>query len=746
MRNFFFRRRNYPYGRRRYTPDFSVSPEAKKSIIIVFLFSFGLVVFLSILGIAGSFGDSLLKILSYAVGKNLVFLIAALSWVTAFLMLFPERFSLNAANYLGILLLLISASGLAHLAIPENEALVAAKNGLGGGFIGYGVSYPALRVAGAILTMFGGILLIILSIILIFNTSLSRLAGIAHILTFVPLSYAIKNIASFMRMVFSKTANFLREARERRKSFQEETSEGAGSEETYSEDEETPSWETKELKGDYNETPAISGSKEKTQPSLIAARPRKRNGLIVPLDLLDEYKGKPTSGDVERQQEVIKESLASFGIPVEMGEVTIGPTITRFTLKPATGVKLAKISALHNDLALALAAHPIRIEAPIPGQSLVGIEVPNKAVALVKLKSLLESEPFQKRAGNLMVALGRDVSGTPWIEDLSSMPHMLVAGATGSGKSVCLNAIIISLLFQNHPDELKFLLIDPKRVELPVYNSVPHILTPVITDIPKVVNALKWALREMDRRFEVLAQAKKRNIADYNANGGELLPYIVIVIDELADLMSVASAEVEAAIIRLAQMARAVGIHLIVATQRPSVDVITGLIKANITTRIAFSVAASSDSRTILDTSGAEKLLGRGDMLYISAKLSKPRRIQGVFLSDAEIHRVVDNVAGNFEQHLDSKITEKQLMTGKIIPGISEQEELDDEALVEQAIEEIRRSQKASATFFQRRLRIGYARAARIIDLLEERGIVGPADGAKPRDILLPGENNDTIE
>src|SRR3989344_6270986 len=482
MRNFFFRRRNYPYGRRRYTPDFSVSPEAKKSIIIVFLFSFGLVVFLSILGIAGSFGDSLLKILSYAVGKNLVFLIAALSWVTAFLTLFPERFSLNAANYLGVLLLLVSASGLAHLAIPENEALVAAKNGLGGGFIGYGVSYPALRVAGAILTMFGGILLIILSIILIFNTSLSRLAGIAHILTFVPLSYAIKNIASFMRMVFSKTANFLREARERRKSFQEETSEGAGSEETYSEDEETPSWETKELKGDYNETPAISGSKEKTQPSLIAARPRKRNGLIVPLDLLDEYKGKPTSGDVERQQEVIKESLASFGIPVEMGEVTIGPTITRFTLKPATGVKLAKISALHNDLALALAAHPIRIEAPIPGQSLVGIEVPNKKVAIVGLRDMFNSDEYLRSKSFMPLAVGRDVGGTSIYAGLDKMPHLLIAGATGSGKSVCINTVLLSLLYKHSPEILKLILVDPKRVELSLYNGIPHLITPVITE------------------------------------------------------------------------------------------------------------------------------------------------------------------------------------------------------------------------------------------------------------------------
>lgn len=743
MLRFLFRRRRYPPPRRRFTPDFSVSPETKKSIIVVLLFLFGIVTTLSLFGIAGRLGEVIIEWLSFAVGRNLVFLLSFLSWVTAVLMLFPDRFELNAANYLGLLLLLFAVTGLAHLTIPEGEALSAAREGLGGGFIGYGVSYPAVRVAGTILTMLAGIVVILVSIILIFNTSLARIAALMHLATFVPISYAVKNISRFLKGLFALAITWVREARERRAHLEGEEPPMASDNGELLDP--LASWEAKAVSESGDETRAQTEARERVQPALISLRPRRKHGLMVPLDILDEYRGKPTSGDIANQQEVIKASLASFGIPVEMGEVTVGPTITRFTLKPATGVKLSKISALTNDLALALAAHPIRIEAPIPGQSLVGIEVPNKAVALVKLKSLLESEPFQKRSGNLMVAIGRDVSGTPWIENLSSMPHMLVAGATGSGKSVCLNTIIISLLFQNHPDELKFLLIDPKRVELPVYNSIPHILTPVITDIPKVVNALKWCLREMDRRFEVLSQAKKRNIADYNSSNGETLPYIVIIIDELADLMAVAAAEVEGAIIRLAQMARAVGIHLIVATQRPSVDVITGLIKANITTRIAFSVAASSDSRTILDTSGAEKLLGRGDMLYVSATLSKPRRLQGAFLSDEEIHRIVNYISSRFEQHLDASIIEKQVVPGGVIPGMAG-EELDDEALARQAIEEIRRSQKASTTFLQRRLRVGYARAARIIDLLEQRGMVGPADGAKPRDILLAKGEDDTLE
>ncbi len=432
----------------------------------------------------------------------------------------------------------------------------------------------------------------------------------------------------------------------------------------------------------------------------------------------------------------IKKTLENFGIPVEMGEYSVGPTVTQFTLRPADGIKLTRITSLSNDLALSLAAHPIRIEAPIPGRSLVGIEVPNHVIAVVGLREVIESKEFKGRRSNLTVCLGKDVSGKPWIANLAKMPHLLVAGATGSGKTVCLNSIILSLLYQNNPDELKLILIDPKRVELPVYNGLPHLLAPAVTEVPKTINALKWAIGEMDRRFTILSEAGKRDIESYNESASERMPYIVIIIDELADLMVASASEVEASIIRLAQMSRAVGIHLIVATQRPSVDVITGLIKANITSRIAFSVASATDSRTILDGPGAEKLVGRGDMLFLSAELSKPKRIQCCYVSDGDIRHVVDHIKSQMEEPVsyEEGVTEKHAGGfGQFgVDGGGDSDELLDEAR-----DTVVRAGKASASYLQRRLKIGYARAARLLDLLEERGIIGPGEGAKPRQILV---------
>ena len=415
--------------------------------------------------------------------------------------------------------------------------------------------------------------------------------------------------------------------------------------------------------------------------------------------------------------------------------------MTQFTLKPAEGIKLASITALHNDLALALAAHPIRIEAPIPGRALVGIEVPNQKTALVSLREILESEEFRNRKNNLTVSLGKDVSGKARIASLAAMPHLLIAGSTGSGKTVCINTLIMSLLFENGPEDLRFIMVDPKRVELPCYNDIPHLLTPVITDVKKALNALRWTIHEMERRFDVLSRATKRDIASYNkAHAETRLPYIVIIIDELADIMVTAGVEAESLIIRLAQMARAVGIHLVLATQRPSVDVITGLIKANITSRIAFAVASQMDSRTILDTSGAEKLIGRGDMLTISADLSKPLRIQGAYVSDEEIDRVTRFLRESGEPSYQDGVTVKQAVP--TIDGALSGDDDDDDELLEPAKEVILQAGKASASLLQRRLRVGYARAARLLDLLEAQGFIGPGDGAKPREIL----GNDTIE
>jgi len=425
-----------------------------------------------------------------------------------------------------------------------------------------------------------------------------------------------------------------------------------------------------------------------------------------------------------------------------MGEYFVGPTVTQYTFRPAEGVKLSRIVGLGNDLAMALAAHPIRIEAPIPGRALVGIEVPNKKIAVVSLRQVLESKEFKIRKSNLSIALGTDVAGKPWMADLEKLPHLLVAGATNSGKTVCLNSIILSLLYQNQPDELKLILVDPKRVELIGYNEIPHLLTPVIVDIKKMINALKWTISEMEKRFQILSNAGKRNIQVYNTtHPKDKLPYLVFVIDELADLMSIASAEVEAAVIRLAQMSRAVGIHLVLATQRPSVDIITGLIKANIPGRIAFAVASLTDSRTILDASGAEKLLGRGDMLYTAAELSKPKRLQGAYASDEDIENVVAYLREHSESDYEENVTERAPgTTCANVSGLAALPYFDYEnsdEFLDEARELVIKAGKASSSYLQRKLRIGYARAARILDLLEEEGVIGPADGSKPREILV---------
>ncbi len=468
---------------------------------------------------------------------------------------------------------------------------------------------------------------------------------------------------------------------------------------------------------------------------IVLSKPAATFKKLPSVNLLQISKSKPTSGDIKSNAQTIKDTLHNFGIDVEMGEVRVGPTVTQYSLKPPKGVKLTRITSLANDLALALAAHPLRIEAPIPGRSLVGIEVPNEKVAMVTLRELLESEEFKHREHTMQIAVGKDVAGKVYLGDLPKMPHLLVAGTTGSGKTVCINTIILSLLFQNTPETLRLIMVDPKRVELTLYNGIPHLLTPVITDAAKTVSALKWTIGEMERRFDTLAAAGKRDIGSYNRTAEEKMPYIVFIIDELADLMAMAASEVEAGIIRLAQMARAVGIHLIVATQRPSVEVITGLMKANIPARIAFSVASIIDSRTILDTPGAEKLLGRGDMLYLTAELSKPKRLQGAYVSEEEMKEIVDYLKGDEPPNYDDSIVSKNSNangTVNMFGGPSD----DQDPLFDEAKRLVVESGKASASLLQRRLKVGYARAARLLDELEEAGIVGPADGAKPREVF----------
>ncbi|MEX0916570.1 MAG: DNA translocase FtsK 4TM domain-containing protein [Candidatus Spechtbacterales bacterium] len=469
---------------------------------------------------------------------------------------------------------------------------------------------------------------------------------------------------------------------------------------------------------------------------------------LPPFDLLDRESGKPSSGDIQANASIIKRTLQNFGIDVEMGEVNVGPTVTQYTMKPAEGVKLSKVTGLSNDLSLALAAHPLRIEAPIPGRSLVGIEIPNETTAIVRLRDLIEKQEFQE-AGDLAIALGRDVSGRVAYADLAKMPHLLIAGSTGSGKTIALNSVLLSLLYKNTPQQLRLLLIDPKRVEFTVYANIPHMLAPVVIENAKAVNALKWAVSEMERRFDALSRAGVRDIASFNANKKVVeeegpLPYIVIVIDELADLMSSKGREVEALIVRIAQMARAVGIHLILATQRPSVEVITGTIKANMPARMAFQVASQIDSRTILDMAGADKLLGRGDMLFLSPTASKPVRIQGAFIKDTEIKKVSDflrkqNATPEGEEMKElggAKPSSAPIDFGNGGHGANEEDDM-----YEEAREVVIKSQKASASLLQRRLRVGYARAARLLDLLEENNVIGPPDGAKPRDVYVLAED-----
>jgi len=476
-----------------------------------------------------------------------------------------------------------------------------------------------------------------------------------------------------------------------------------------------------------------------------------------PFDLLETEKGLPGAGDTRTNATIIKKTLENFDIPVEMAEINIGPTVTQYTLKPAEGVKLSKITALSNDLALALASHPIRIEAPIPGKSLVGIEVPNKVRAQVRLRNLMENSIFQKSPSHLNIVLGKDVSGNPVYTDLGRMPHLLVAGSTGTGKTIFLNNLILSLIFRNSPEILRFILVDPKRVEFPIYNELPHLLAPVIYDASKTVNALKWLIGEMERRFDVLSEAKARDIVIYNKEmieKGEIMPYIVLIIDELADLMAARGKEVEAGIVRLAQMARAVGIHLVVATQRPSVEVITGLIKANITSRITFQVASQVDSRTVLDMAGAEKLLGLGDLLYLSAEIGKPKRIQASYVSDKEVKKVVNFIKSKstietekITGEIENQLAEDLGKTLELPAGELEDFYGGDDPLYEEAKRVVIEARKASASLLQRRLRVGYARAARLIDMLEERGVVGPGEGAKPRTVFINIEgqkdNND---
>ena len=677
-----------------------LDPEIRDNILAISIFALALILILSFFNLAGPWGKGIFKVFDYLLGWGyfilpLLLLIIAFSFFRSL----THKIKFNSLTLLGILLILLSSLSLLEVFLPHR-----------GGIIGKG-GVLLLRVFGFWATLIIAIAALISGFLLAFNT---------------PLHFPHRK-----RKEISLPSSFGAEGVE--EGVEEGTEEGIEE-------------EVKEEVPEKEET-------KSTEKRIISSSKMKGNYKLPSLSLLDKGGAAPRGGDIRANANIIKRTLESFGIEVEMGEVNVGPTVTQYTLRPREGIKLSNITSLQNDLALALAAHPLRMEAPIPGKSLVGIEVPNKSIALVRLGNLLREVNFKKYISTLVFPLGRDVKGTVILADLAKMPHLLIAGATGSGKSVCIHSLLSSLLFENSPETLRLILVDPKRVELSRYDGIAHLLTPVLVDTKKVIPALRWTVHEMERRYDLLAQYRARDIKGFNlkvkGKKEPSLPYIVVVIDELADLMMAYGKELESLIIRIAQMARATGIHLIVSTQRPSVEVITGLIKANITTRIAFQVASQVDSRTILDTGGAEKLLGHGDMLYLSPETSKPRRIQGSFVSEKEIDRLVDFVIqeskeeGNgLEEDLEGFITQHALPSSNNI-SLEKWEEEDE--LYPEAYETVVKAGKASASLLQRKLRIGYARAARLLDVLEERGIVGPVDGAKPREVFKKDkeENHD---
>ncbi|MAG44802.1 cell division protein FtsK [bacterium] len=701
----------------------------KLSIILICLIVLMIISIFSLVNAAGSLGEFLTNIMHLALGKGaflfpLFLLIAVISIIKNF-----KARKLPISISLGLILLLASLFGILHLlGNGHSDPQIS-----WGGYLGLATSYLFLKLAGfwVSLVILGAMLII--SILLIFNIPILRFQ-----------KHEEKNDIKESDLKNKKhlTPETLPELKLEQK--KDKPSKLSTLVKKF-----TPQFKVKEIDHKSN----LNDLKPVPSASIASSSAYK----LPSLDLLESDKGKVTSGNIEMSKTIIEQTFKNFNIEVEMADVEIGPTVTQYTMRPALGVKLSRITALNNDLALALAAHPIRIEAPIPGKSLIGIEIPNKKNKIVRLKDLLASQEFieeKSKSGNLgLLALGRDVAGKPRFTDLTRMPHLLVAGATGSGKTVCLNSLILSLLYQNTPEQLQFIMIDPKRVELVAYNNIPHLISPVIVDHKKALEALKWAVCEMERRFKILQSAGCRDIRSYNAKDSEPLPYIVLIVDELADLMAAHGRDAEAGIVRLAQMARAIGIHLIVSTQRPSVEVITGLIKANITSRIACQVATQIDSRTILDMAGAEKLLGNGDMLFLSGEDAKPRRIQGALVIDKEIKKVAQDWRAQGEVYdnkpekpADSNSESAPMYSGSEIPNPDSlnqessslpEKKIPSDEMYDEAKQVVIESKRASASLLQRRLRIGYARAARLLDLLEASNIVGPAQGSKPRAVLV---------
>lgn len=700
--------------------NFKLPEKTKRYLLASLSFLLAIIFVFSFSGNAGSIGETLKNIFGFLVGNTIYILPVIFAVFGIILLKGGEHFEENRNSLIiSTIILIIGLSGFLSLLNPELAQDFVWNNSLDGGWIGYLISWPILK-------------------------------GLDYIVSYALFTIAILISLWIIIQPFKKT---IKEIKSDEKDDDEEEIKVEISKKKllpFDLSKFIPKKEEKPIEVEVKK-------EDKNLKTFEQKKQESKEYKYPPLDLLSKKGGFPEGGDISYNSSVIKRTLHTFGIPVEMSEVNIGPTVTQYTLKPAEGIKLSKITALQNDLALALASPTIRIEAPIPGRSLVGIEVGNKKRAVVGLREILDTDEFKNSPAPLLMAIGKDVKGTPTFADLAEMPHLLIGGTTGSGKTVCLNSIILSLLYRNSPDEMKLILVDPKRVEFPIYANLEHLLCPVIYDANQTLVALKWLVGEMERRFTVLAAEHSRDITSYNQKmekkGEDKLPYIILIIDELADLMSVKGKEIESYIVRLAQMSRATGIHLILATQRPSVEVITGLIKANITSRIALKVGSLVDSRTILDSSGAEKLLGKGDLLLLSKEFSKPKRVQSPFISENEIKKVInwitdsnlaikeatDEIESGF---LETEVEDNSLMSELTKSAESPETQMDnfyskEDPMYEEAKRIVISSKKASTSLLQRRLGIGYARAARLMDILEERGVVGPQEGAKPREVYF---------
>ncbi|MEK7611236.1 MAG: DNA translocase FtsK 4TM domain-containing protein [Patescibacteria group bacterium] len=709
-----------------------ISPESILSLTSITLLLLSVLTLISFFAQAAEFNNRLQDALNSFFGLG-IFLVPPLLGLSGLLLMRSFRLpGLRLNHLLGLLIFTLSFVSLAHLFIPLERAKEAAALGQGGGYFGFMLSSSLRRYFSSLGAFFIAIAGLAFSWVVTFNTPLDKIflffSNIALRVTTLVSGFLPQQGLRLPKRVAIKT------------------------EETWEEEEparaEKP--EPKKTEGKKENAleilplPAEPVTAESLLPVPVVPREKKTGPKIPelaevweypPLSLLSEAVGADANrGDTNQNAALIEQALDSFGIRAKVVEINKGPAVTQYALESAQGTKIIQIKSLQNDLALALASPTgsVRIEAPIPGKSLIGIEVPNISSSVVTLKSILSSAPMKNSKSKLTVALGQDVAGDAFVADIGRMPHALVAGATGSGKSTMMHAFLSSLLFRASPSEVKLILVDTKRVELSEYNGIPHLLTPVINDPEKVLAALKWAIGEMDRRYRLFQSAKVRDLGGYNElSGFQALPYVIIMVDELADMMALAPVEAEKAICRLAQLSRATGIHLILSTQRPDVRVITGLIKANIPCRIAFNTVSQIDSRVIIDQAGSEKLLGRGDMLYVPPEASKPKRLQGVYVSPGELKKLIDFLKqSNFTPQYQEEITD-------VAPIKNTHEGGGEDELFAEAVRTVCQEGKASASLFQRRLRVGYARAARLIDELEARGIVSPGEGAKPRDVLI---------